>query len=100
MVRTSNSDSRNSINNIKLNYSLAIVIENADLGLPQPHEIHEYGSALAFMCSHSLNVVQEAGQWSSTTSFCTKAFSTDLEDVPCVAKGVDPIQNSRLLLSY
>lgn len=66
------------------------MIEKADPGkLPRLHKIRNNASTLAFMCSDSLDLVQEVEQWRSVTSFCTGYVAMIVEDTPCVAVGMD-----------
>lgn len=59
------------------------MIEKVDLGmLPRLHKIHQYTSTMVFMSLQSLDVVQ------------ARYLAMHMEDMPCVATGVDPIFTS------
>lgn len=47
-------------------------------------------TTVAFLCTHSLDTVQQTGQWSSPNSFADKYLVLHLRDTPGVAMGVPP----------
>ena len=67
------------------------IIEAADPGLaPTAHEVRKYASSLAFIRSMDLEEVQEAGQWSSCSTFISNYLNVQLQDTRCVAMGSVP----------
>ncbi|MPC60256.1 hypothetical protein E2C01_054295 [Portunus trituberculatus] len=67
------------------------LIEEADPGrAPKAHDIRGAAYSLAFLRTFSLAGVTEGGQWSSSTSFVTRYLSHSWRDIPCVALGVLP----------
>lgn len=62
------------------------VFEMADPGkLPCGHEVCWHVATLVFVRSHSVDLVQEAGQWSSLTSFAQCYLAMHVVDAPCMA---------------
>lgn len=55
--------------------------------LPKVHEVHKVAATLAFLRTHSIDEVQEAGQWSSSKSFTGCYLAHHILDTPCVAAG-------------
>lgn len=45
------------------------------------------------MRSHSLGVVKKAEQWKRVTPFCTGYLSMQVDNLPCVAMGLDPLSS-------
>lgn len=65
------------------------VKEAADPGkLTICQEIRRVAARLVLLWTHSIDEVQQAGQWSSWTSFAEWYLALNVSDVPCVAMGM------------
>lgn len=52
---------------------LKILIDAADPGnLPRAQEVRRLAATLAFSCPHTLDAIQQSGQWSSPNSFADR----------------------------
>lgn len=64
------------------------VIEAANPGkLPKSQVVHHVATTLAFLQTHSIDEMQQAGQWSSSTSFAERNLALNVLDAPCMTMG-------------
>lgn len=58
---------------------------------PKAHDVRKVAATLAFLRTHSLERVQELGQWASCLSFIRRYLAHEIRDDDSVAMGVLPL---------